>query len=66
MDEQLAGRCWAWRVIVNEVISGCQSVTSGVQQVSILGQVLFNGFISDLGTGVKCITSKSGDYIKLR
>lgn len=49
----------------SEVISGCQSVTSGVQQVSISGQVFFNGFTSDLGTGVKCIISKSGDDTKL-
>lgn len=41
------------RVIVYEVITGWQTVTSEAPQGSILGLVLFSVFINDLDAGVK-------------
>jgi len=53
------------RIVVNYSISRWRPATSGVPPRSVLGPVLFNIFISDVASEIKCIVGKIADDTKL-
>lgn len=53
------------RVVVNSLVSGWRSVRSGVTKGSIWGPLLFNIFINNVNSGIKCPLSNFSSDTKL-